>query len=290
MVERLVATRGTIALLGGIDTGKTSFGLSVAEAARAQGLAVGYIDADVGQSTIGPPTCVGLKFCRDLESVTRDTVAKADELGFVGSTSPEGQLLPLVTGTARLVNHAREAGCEIVIVDTSGLISGAYAQVLKYYKLELIRPDVVVGLERGEELEPVLGIVRRFFPVEITALRVESAVVERSVEERLAYREARFASYFRPPLSRWRIRTTVFMPSLPPEIDLARLDGLVVGLEDGKGTCTGIGMLEYDREEAVLRMVSPVSESAKGLRLGSIRITSEGRQLGRVSMRELFGH
>ena len=289
LIEGLVEGRGTIVLLGGIDTGKTSFGLSIAEAARARGISVGYVDADLGQSTIGPPTCVGLKFCNSLEVVDADTVGTADELGFVGATSPESHLLPHVTQTARLVTHARDAGCEIVIVDTSALISGVYAEMLKYYKLDLIRPDKIIGFQRGEELDPILGVASRFLPAEVTALKVESAIIERSAEERLKAREARLASYFQPPLSRWRVKTTVFMPAIPPETDLAKLDGLVVGLENGKGKCTGIGFLEYEKQENVLRMVSPVAEGANGLRLGSIRITAEGKTVGRVTIRELFG-
>lgn len=288
VVEQFLS-KGTIVLLGGIDTGKTSFGLTLAETARSRGVEVAYIDADIGQSTIGPPTCVGLKFCTGLEVVDSASVAVADELGFVGNTSPEGHLLPLVTATSRLVDHARQAGANLVIVDTSGFISGVHAQILKYFKLELIKPDAVVGFQRGEELEPILGVIRRFMAVEVTSLKVESAIVERSVEERLISREDRFAAYFQPPLSRWRLKTSVFMPTVPPEMDLSRLDGLVVGLEDGKGRCSGIGLLEFDGAEKVLRMVSPVAESAAGLRLGSIRLSLEGKKLGSVTIRELFG-
>jgi polynucleotide 5'-hydroxyl-kinase GRC3/NOL9 len=235
LIEKLIASRGTIALLGGLDTGKTGFGLSLAETARRQGISVGYVDADVGQSTIGPPTCVGLKLCDGLAKVDAATVRDADELGFVGSYSPEGHLLPLVASTARLVAHARDAGCELVIVDTSALISGVYAEILKYHKLDLIRPQSVVGFQRGEELDPILGVVNRFFPVEVTALRVEGEIVERSAEERLVEREKNFASYFTPPVYRWRVKPTVFMPTLAPDADLKRLNGLVVGLEDGAG-------------------------------------------------------
>ena len=289
LIQGLLAKKGTVVLLGGIDTGKTSFGLTLAEAARASGISVGYVDSDIGQSTIGPPTCIGLKLCADLEHVDSESVAVADELGFVGSTSPEGHLLPQVAGTARLVSHARDAGCELVIVDTSGMISGVYAEILKYYKLDLIRPDSIIGFQRGSELDPILGVVSRFFPSEVTGLKVESAVVERSVQERLEAREARLASYFQPPVSRWRVKTTVFMPAIPPETDLSRLDGLVVGLEDGTAKCKGIGLLEYQRDEDVLRMVSSVAESAKGLRLGSMKITTEGKMIGRVTISDLFG-
>jgi polynucleotide 5'-kinase involved in rRNA processing len=290
LIEELIRKRGTTVLLGGIDTGKSSFGLEMAEHARSQGISVAFIDSDISQSTVGPPTSVGLKYCNDIEAVTPEAVAKADELAFVGSTAPEGHLLPLLSGTARLVDHARRAGAELIIVDTTGYISGYYAEILKYYKLEQVRPDAVIGFQRGEELEPILGVVRRFFPVEVTSLKVASAVVERSVEDRLIEREQRLATYFQPPLSRWRLKTSVFMPTIPPGVDLAVLDGLVVGLEDGKGTCTGIGLLEYDKEEGVLRLASPVDESAKGLRLGSVKLTTEGRMTGRVTLRELFGN
>lgn len=289
IVDHLIERGGTVALLGGIDTGKTSFGLSVCEEARARGRSAAYIDADIGQSTAGPPTCVGLKFSKNLDRVDKDTVAIADEVAFVGSYSPRGHLLPLVTSTVRLVTRAREAGCDLVIADTSGLIAGVYAEILKYYKLELIRPDAVVGFQRGEELEPILGITRRLLPVEVTALRVESVVRERSVEERAAYREERLGAYFAAPLSKWRVKTSVFMPTIPPAMDLSLLDGLVVGLENGAGKCLGIGLLEYDRGEDVLRMVSPVAEGAKGLRLGSLKITQEGKVVGRVTLRDLFG-
>jgi polynucleotide 5'-kinase involved in rRNA processing len=290
VVQKLSSARGTVMLLGGIDTGKTSFGLAMAEAARADGVAVAYIDADIGQSTIGPPTCIGLKYCGELDEVDRHTVSAADELAFVGSTSPEGHLLPLMSGTGRLVNHAREAGSELIIVDTTGYVSGFYAQILKYYKLELIQPDAVVGFQRGEELDPILGVARRFFPAEVTSLKVEQAVLERSVEDRLEERERKLAAYFDAPLTRWRLKSSVFMPPLPPAIDLGQFDGLVVGLEDGKGTCTGIGLLEHDTEEKVLRMVTPASESAKGLRLGSVSFTTEGKMMGRVTIRKLFGN
>jgi polynucleotide 5'-kinase involved in rRNA processing len=290
LVDRLLASRGTIALLGGIDTGKTSFGLGLAEAARSRGISVAYVDADVGQSTIGPPACVGLKYCNALARVDASTVARADELGFVGSHSPDGHLVPLLTGTARLVHRAREAGCEIVVVDTSAMISGPYAEILQYHKLDLIRPASVVGFQRGEELDPILGLANRFLPAQTTALKVESTVLERSAEERLASRERSFAASFNPPLFRWRVKPTVFMPSLPLDVDLRRLDGLLVGLEDGRGRCRGIGVLEYDGRENVLRMVSSVKEGARGLRLGSIRITLEGKTLGRVTVRELFGN
>jgi polynucleotide 5'-kinase involved in rRNA processing len=288
IVEGLI-TGGCVVLLGGIDTGKTTFGLHVAETARQRGMRVAYVDADIDHSTVGPPACVGLKFCQDLEHVDEQTIARADALGFVGSVTPQGHAFALASATAHLVAVARENQAELIIVDTSGYISGVYAETLKYRKLQLVRPDAVVGFQRGEELEPILSTAARFFSIPVTGLKVAPGVQERFAEERASYREARLRSYFAPPLSRWRVKPTVFMPTLPPEIDPARLDGLIVGLDDGKGTCMGIGVLEFDQEERVLRMVSSVTEPARGLLLGTVRITTEGQVIGRVTVRELFG-
>jgi hypothetical protein len=80
----------------------------------------------------------------------------------------------------------------------------------------------------------------------------------------------------------------VFLPSLPPDADLASLAGLLVGMEDGKGSCVGIGYLEL-AEDGQLRMISSVSEGARALRLGSTRITPDWTSTTRVDLRHLFG-
>ena len=296
VLDRLATAGGTVVVLGGIDTGKTTFGLNLAEHARSLGRSAAFVDADMTLPTVCPPSCIGVRYWRDPAPGTGGTdetpgegTIEADGLWFVGSTYPEGNLLSLATGTTRLVRQARDAGCDVIVVDVVGLVSGIAAQMLHHCTFELIRPDAVVGFQRGEELEPLLGIVQRFLAVEPTTLHVDPAVVERSALDRLAHREERLRSYFARPLSRWRVRTTVFMPTVSPGTDLSRLGGLVVGLEDGAGSCVGIGLLEHDPAEDVLRMVSPVSEGAKGLRLGSIRMATDGRILGRVNLREVLG-
>ena len=121
IVESLISG-GCVVLLGGIDTGKTTFGLSVAEAARLGGMRVAYVDADIDNSTVGPPACVGLKFCQDLERVDAQSVGPADALAFVGSVTPQGHAFALATATAHLVDFARQNEAELIVVDTSAYI------------------------------------------------------------------------------------------------------------------------------------------------------------------------
>ena len=288
VVER-VAENGRVAvLIGGMDSGKSTLGRRIAAVASSAGRTVAYLDADLGQKTVGPPTSVTLRVLRDAGDAETESMSRPDGIYFVGSTSPQGQLLPLVVGTGRLLTRAWDEGADLVVVDTSGLVSGVYGQLLKYHKIELLEPDVVIGLQRGEELAPLLGIVQRFFDTDVIELPVDPEVRSLSVEERAKNREAAFARYFSGPLQRWRVKPTVFMPALPALFEQSQLDRLLVGLSDGEGTYIGMGYLEFSEEEGVLRLLSPVEGGPKALKLGSVRL-EDGFKVRRVDLRNLFG-
>ena len=288
LVQRAVSRRGVVVLVGGLDSGKTTLARRIAAAGVRAGLVVGVLDADVGQSTVGPPTTVGLRLCRSESDVEPAALARADHLAFVGATSPQGHVLPLVVGARLLLDRARAEGADLVLVDTTGMVSGVYGQVLKFHKISLLQPDLVVGLSRGEELLPVLGVIQRFSAAEVVSLAIDPQVVPTSVERRAQIREESMRGYFEEPLQRWRVKPTVFMPALPALFDLESLDHLVVGLSDGKGACLGVGYLEYLAEERALRLISPVAEAPKALILGSVRL-EDGFRARRVDLRNLLG-
>ena len=287
--ERLLSNGGTVVLLGSMGTGKTAFALELLRRAARADMSAGFVDADIDISTVGPPTTVGLKMLSPGAEVTGASVRAADSLGFVGALNPRQHLLPLVMGVARVVNRAREAGARLIVVDTTGFVAGVYGQWLNYHVLDAAHPDFMVAFERGGEMEPLTGIAQRFTAAEVLELDATAYMTTLSVEDRMTARQERFAEYFGESASRWRVKPTVFMPTVPPEFDLGLLDGLVVGMEDGRGACVGIGLLEYDGGEKILRMVSPITEGVRGLRLGSVKISRDGRSRGTVSLPELFG-
>lgn len=288
LVDRAAREAHTVLFVGGLDAGKSTLARATAAFALHVGRTVAYLDADVAQKTVGPPATVGLKHVREPDDLTFERLAHADALGFVGSTSPQDHLLPMVGALSRLRDRANEEGSNLVVVDTSGMVSGIWGQLVKYYKVDLLEPDLVVGLQRGEELDPILGVIERFFGTDVVSLPVHPGVVSTSVEERMAQRERAMARYFEGELQRFRVRPTVFMPTLPPLFDLAQLDRLLVGLSDGHGGFTGLGYLEYVPQDAGLRLISPVAEPPKALRLGSVRLEDSFRAK-RVDLRNLFG-
>lgn len=288
LVQEAVQDKRTVLLVGGLDTGKSTLSRMLLRAAIDAGRSCAFVDADVGQKTVGPPATVTLKLIRGAEDLEPAAMAEEDELWFVGSTSPEGHLLQVVTAVARLFRIAQERDADFVVVDTSGLVSGIHGQILKYHKVELLQPDLVIGLQRGEELLPLLGVIQRFFATEVVPLGVHPNVVPTSVEQRAENRERAMARYFSRELHRFRVKPTVFMPALPPLFDLAQLHRLLVGLSDGAGGYLGLGYLERLPGEASLRLITPVAAGPKALRLGSVRL-EEGYRARRVDLRNLFG-
>ncbi len=284
LAEELAALR-TVMLIGAMDTGKTTFARRLARAALAVGRRVAFVDADVGNSTVGPPTCVGLRILDPSEPDAE--LDRADALHFVGALNPDRHVLQQVIATAALAERGHQTA-DLVVIDTSASVSGVIGETLKYHKMELCRPDRVVALQRGSELEPLVGMLRRFFSAEVTVLPTESSIATVGPLERTAQRQAKLAEAFAEPLERWRVRPTVFAPTLPAGLDLSRLDGMLVGVQDGDGHCLGLGRLEYD--EGILRVLTNAGEGMQGLRLGSIRIDPESFECRPVNLREvIFG-
>jgi polynucleotide 5'-kinase involved in rRNA processing len=284
-IAQQLADVASVMLIGAIDTGKTTMARRIVGAAVEAGRTVGYVDADIGNSSIGPPSCVSLKVIRNQGDMNQ--LDRPDALHFVGGISAERLVLQQVIATAALVEQARQSA-DTVVIDTTGVISGVGGETLKYHKMELCRPDAVVALQRGGELEPVVGMLRRFFGAKVVTAPVEPDVLPSSPDDRAGRRSDRFELAFAPPLEKWRVKPTVFAPTLPTGLDPSRLDGLLVGIHDAEGRCQGLGRLEVD--DGTLRVLTNKGDGMQGLRLGSVRIDLDGFSAKPVNLREvMFG-
>lgn len=277
------AGRSSVMLIGAMDTGKTTMAKTIISEALARRRTVAYVDADIGNSTIGPPTCVGLKLIENPGDM--DDLSHADRLHFVGGISPDRLILQHVLATAALATTGRSMA-DLMIVDTTGTISGVAGETLKYHKTELVRPDQVIALQRGGELEPIVGMLRRFFTCEVDLIPADPGVTPVGPDRRAAHRAARLEAAFTQPLERWRVRPTVFAPTLPAGLDLERLDRMLVGIQDGNGSCLGLGWLEFHDDH--LKVVTNAGEGMQGLRLGSLRIDPETFATRPVNLREIM--
>jgi polynucleotide 5'-kinase involved in rRNA processing len=281
--ERVMGERGVVMVIGGADTGKTTMSRYLLEGALDAGLRAAFIDADVGVSTVGPPACVGLRWVRTHDDLVR--LGDADELRFVGSTHPQGVVLPHVVSTAALVDVARQEA-DFIVLDTTSVVAGVLGQTLKYHLMEVCAPTLVIVMQRGEEMEPIIGMLRRFLSARIAKAAPPPDLVPASPVDRRARRIESFRRALEPPLPRWRVHTSVFAPTLPEGFDVSRLAAMLVGVQDGEGRCLGLGALEYD--QGVVRVATHFGEQMKGLRLGSLQINLDTYETTRIRLSELI--
>jgi len=191
-LEAAARVRVTL-ILGTSDTGKTSLTARLAGALAARGERVAVVDADVGQSEIGPPTTVGLG--RVTGALARLGDAELWALEFVGDTSPVRYIRETADATGRLVRRALDAGFERVLVDTGGLVEGPLGLALKRAKVRAADPDLVLVLQRRDESEPIARALESGARPRVLRLTPSPAVVRRSATRRREHRERALREY-----------------------------------------------------------------------------------------------
>lgn len=184
----------TILILGEKDTGKSTLTLTLANQLFRGGFRVGIVDADIGQSDIGPPTTVGFgEITRELSSLNDATLRS---MYFVGDTRPIGHLLQLVAGTSRMVAQALANGMEKVLIDTTGMVSGQFGRVLKTQKIAAIAPDLILCIQRSDECEHILRSYAAFRTPAILRLAPHVDCRVKTQTFRQNHRAAMFQEHF----------------------------------------------------------------------------------------------
>jgi len=189
---RALPQGATVLLLGGRDTGKTTWMQDMALALAGEGKVVGLLDCDLGQSEIGPPGTIGTALAVPGNSwrSLRDLAPLAEY--FVGATSPTRHFLEVCAGAVQMARVARKRRPDVLLVDTDGLIAGPAAHTYKQHLAELLLPQAIVALARGEELEPILrAFAHRDTPF-LWRVAVSEAVRRKTTAVRTTRRAGRF--------------------------------------------------------------------------------------------------
>jgi polynucleotide 5'-kinase involved in rRNA processing len=281
--QRVIGERGVIMVIGAANTGKTTMSRLLLRDALDAGRSVAYVDADVAASTVGAPACAGLRWVRSHADL--DDLSKPDAMRFVGSTQPQGVVLSHVVATSKLIEQARR-GADFIVLDTSSAVSGVVGQTLTYHITELCDPTLIIAMQRGEELEPGIGMLRRFLGARVAKSAPPPGLHVVSPLDHRAHLIEAFRSAFEPDLQRWRVHSSVFAPTLPEAFDLSRLEGMLVGVQNESGECLGLGALEH--ADGVVRVATRHGDQMRGLRLGSMRVNLETFETSRVRLRQLI--
>ncbi len=299
----------TVLVIGGSAVGKSSFCRYVIEALLARKAEVAFVDADIGQSNLGPPATVTCGYPGspvDLPSVPPAAYY------FVGSTGPIGRFLPLVIGTANLAREARGA---FIIIDTTGLVHES-GRVLKNYKIEAVRPDVIVAVERRSELAPIRMANRHLHIIKIEPSHKAHG---KDDYEKIEVRRRSYARHFAgAALQEFPLETLIFQrtllftgktiecqgavhaergaegilvvgaPTAPPPDSKVLTSGfernLLCGISDATGRCLGLGVIDHiDFARRLIALTTPVErEKVRIVQFGDVYVTPEGGELGQV--------
>jgi polynucleotide 5'-hydroxyl-kinase GRC3/NOL9 len=207
----------TVLVIGDVDCGKNAFCICLVNYALASGLKPTVIDADIGQSEIGPPTAVGST------SVSEQTLdffsLNAEHVFFVGLTSPSGATDRTIDGIASIKRHISGTLTHLVVVNTDGWIK---EEIARQYKSKLIRalgPEAIVAIQNTDELEQILAVASETSKV----FRVTSPQVKgrRGKETRKELREQGYRKYLegattrRLPMKWVRFELTTFGSGTP---------------------------------------------------------------------------
>jgi polynucleotide 5'-hydroxyl-kinase GRC3/NOL9 len=267
--HELTGTGGTTVILGATDSGKSTLARYIIERFLALGKKVCLVDADVGQSALGLPATICMKgFAR--EGDLGDY--RFDRMFFVGDVNPAKRIPLMIAGT-KSMSAACADTCEAILVDTSGLVSGKAAEVLKTGKIRAIAPRHIVALQRDNELEDLLGLVG---DVRIHRVGVSAVARTRKVAERAAYRRDRFAHYFRSAgNAEFRLgekEARSLHRGKPLELSAGLFpEGTVIGLNAG-GETLALGLVVETEDRAVLfRSPLPSLRMVNAVEFGDIR-------------------
>jgi polynucleotide 5'-hydroxyl-kinase GRC3/NOL9 len=255
MADRIVGAsplpRGGWLLLGAADTGKTTL-LGALATRLARNRSVALVDADVGQSHIGPPTTVGwtvidsrlglapLQSQGDLPGLTAKGIA------FVGDITPVGHLLQLTAAMVLCVEQAARAA-DVILIDTPGLVTGGAACTLWWTVQRLLRPQRILAVQRQDELGEVLKGLHPSLSI-IEVIQAPPQLRRKSPEARQEHRRRLFDDYFHDATAQtldFKALAVQTTHGMSPENTIGRL----VGLADVTGQDIGIGIIEKWRQE-----------------------------------------
>ena len=268
LMARLQQRPGRVMIVGPIDSGKST--LAVWLAARlAENSTVASVDADVGQSRIGPPGSIGLRLPDG-----------AEQHYFVGDVTPATRAPAVLSGLVRAVTEAEGCGGRTVVVDTTGYVDGDGALALKVAKVELLAPLHVVAIGDSKPLRRIATAVGDLSGVEVARVATADSITTKPPALRRQYRADRFAEALEGSNLRWiemrgkAVQGTADAPG-------GDRVGLLTGFQDRRHRLVCIGLLRsIDRKGGRILVQAPeAAELAAGVVFGDVCIGSDGRQI-----------
>ncbi|GIV09849.1 MAG: polyhydroxyalkanoate depolymerase [Fimbriimonadales bacterium] len=207
-IDELLQAGGTTLVLGATDVGKSTFCSLLLKLQQQSGRSVGFVDLDVGQTTVGPPAAFsGVLIDKPYELLSELT---PHSMAFLGDVSPVRYVSIALAGARRVLDDLAPLQPDSIVIDTDGYIGGWHGRAYKLMLIDLLRPQAIVALQRADELAPILGPLRLRADWKLYELGVPQSILRKSPPYRAQHRRVAFARYFAKaqthtmPLERFR--------------------------------------------------------------------------------------
>ena len=184
-----------IAVLGGVDSGKTSFSTLLSNIALEYNLKPAIIDADVGQCDLAPPGFIALKFMKSKTLWLREV--RGDMVRFVGYTTPSNPIAMsrIMSAVIELINIAENNGSDLIIVNTDGWFGDLASIEYKTTLIKNTKPKSVVVL--GTDACSTLSNMLKGSSAKVYCLPKPKVVRYRDREDRRELRKLNYSMYFK---------------------------------------------------------------------------------------------
>jgi len=257
---------GVFMVIGGVSSGKSTFVKFLASSFLNRDKKIAIIDADIGQSWIGPPTTVSAILLPMEEKIIN--FMRPNFMEFFGALSPSVNLNGYLLSVKKIFERVKKENPFAIIVDTTGLISGNEGLNLKLKKAEILSPNMITVFKKNGEIEPIINVlIEKKFNVYV--LNSPKETKERSMNQRGEYREEVFRRYFeggkilRVKTSEENFENNSLVGIINYQKDTLAL-GIVIGKEGGE-----------------LLLFTPLKEIREPifLKKSSIKLSIEGKEI-----------
>ncbi len=279
---------GRVLVIGASDCGKSTITWWLARELdkrhpRQSGAATGgvaVVDADIGQSRIGPPACVGWQRLGD----------PALEFYFVGAIAPDRRPSSALKATVAACKAAEASRVAWTVADTTGYLRDELGVALKLAKIKHLRPVHVLAIGDDPHLGPVLSPWTSDSQVTVHRIPKPPAARSKPSGRRAGWRQESFARRLTGANLRWLHPSDMIFANEPAEQlfggspELAdQLKGLLVGFsdDDGRGICLGLLHAFDFKSGRALVLCAEEAEAAVEADFGCIRLEPDGTQITR---------
>jgi polynucleotide 5'-hydroxyl-kinase GRC3/NOL9 len=181
----------TMLVMGGTDSGKTTFCVYASNRLVKKLGGIAIIDGDIGQSDIGPPATVSMGLIKDY--IIDMFSVKPFKMHFVGAISPRGVTGRVITSVKSLLKLATT---NLTIINTDGWIEGGGAVSYKTLLLEAVKPQCLVYAQKSSELKPIVKEANKR-GIKTLSIDPPKTMKKRSEAERKFHRELSYKKFLK---------------------------------------------------------------------------------------------